>query len=218
MTKLAVILAVLSVTGAARAENDRVAPPNRPAIDGYARPRFSLGARGGLMTAEGSIARAASGVLVVLPYTGSGTTVQTELGVHFAPSVTVFAAYDYGSLSRTSLADVRSVDFHALAGGLRFTTNRRSRVGFVAEYGLGYRYVSIADAYGTSIGRGLEPIRVGLGITLIAGAGVRLHAMASLAASQVTRMDYAAGNYNPQPDGSDWQLYRTFTLGGTFDL
>lgn len=232
MSKLALTFAfALALTALANtaAAQDVAPKPQKPLIDRFDGPALALGARVGPMTAEGTITLPISPTMKSTEaYTGTGRTFGGEVGVHFAPSWTFFGSYDYGSLERTSmLAMIDDFQTHTVAAGFRGTTNRRSHIGFVTELGAGYRWLSLSKTGATYIGHGVEPLRGGIGVTILATSGIRVNVMASIAAGLVTHLDFAgdgcvgdkasACDVVPERDRK-WQIYRSLTIGGTFDL
>jgi hypothetical protein len=210
-------------------------PPPQPEPPPRFVPRFTLGARVGTLTPGGSLVggQPLGQDIKLTDYVRSGLGLEGDVGFHFSPSWTVYGFWELGLFAKGSTVGnpTETPVSNFIGIGVNANTSPRGPIGFFVDIAAGYRWLGFSVERNGTTQRftyaGFEPLRLGLGIAIVANQSFRLHVMAqasggyfsSSAGGQDASTCTTSSNCNNIP--SDSRAMHTFsglTVGGQFDL
>jgi hypothetical protein len=165
-------------------------PPRRP----YFEPAWTLGARlgsilpGGYLTGGGT--QTTGGVSIVRDgdkmtnVSGSGVSLEGDVGFHFSPSWTFYGFWEHGFLAsgERNQAATSKLQTNFIGLGINANTTPQGPIGFYFDVAFGYRWLQYTELVpaGSVIlqqsrtARGWEVIRLGLGLSAVLTPKFRL--------------------------------------------
>jgi hypothetical protein len=201
-----------------------------PSSEEHFAVRPEIGMSAGLISMDGDLLEANRKSVGASELVGEGWAFRTDAGLRFSRTWTFYGSYEYDAFGKGSGASTG--DFaptgHAAAVGFKAVSNPRGPLAVFFDIGAGWRWLRFpgADNF-LAVASGPEPLRIGLGGSIIVHPRFRIDVAANLAVGQLTRFALPNGScVNPNvsecdsiPDSSrTWHVTRSFTLGGVFTL